>query len=66
MSNLVTAEELATELGLRPATVKQWARMGFIPCLKLTAKVLRFDPDEVEAALRAKARQESEVTKCSA
>ena len=57
MSNLITAEELATILGLRPNTVKQWARAGIIPSLKLSAKVVRFDPVEVVEKLKIRALQ---------
>lgn len=57
MGNLITAEELATNLDLKPDTIKRWARTNIIPSLKLSGKVVRFDVNEVEAALREKAAE---------
>lgn len=55
MSDLLTSEELAQRLRLRPSTVKRWAQEGIIPSLRLSGKVVRFDPEEVERALRSRA-----------
>jgi len=55
MSDWVTAEELARQLRLRPSTVKRWAQAGIIPVLRLTAKVVRFDPEQVDRVLREQA-----------
>jgi len=52
MSDLVTAEELGKRLNLTPDTIRRWARSKIIPSLKLSGKVVRFDIDEVEEALR--------------
>lgn len=52
MSELLTANELAQRLGIRPATVREWARSGRIPEIKLSTKVRRFDIDEVLAAVK--------------
>ena len=52
MTELVTAEEVAERLRLRPDTVRRWTREGRIPSIRLSAKVIRFDLDDVEAALR--------------
>jgi len=57
MSSFLTAEQLAHELSLKPGTIKRWAQEKIIPCLRLSGKVVRFDPDEVEAALRQRASQ---------
>lgn len=51
MSELLTATELAERLKVRPETVKVWAREGRIPAVRLSPKVLRFDPVAVLAAL---------------
>ena len=48
---LLTAEELAKRLGLKPATVLLWHRKGFFPGRRLSYKVLRFDWLEVRAAM---------------
>lgn len=48
---LLTAEELAGRLKIRPDTVKTWARQGRIPAMRLSPKVLRFDFDDVRESL---------------
>lgn len=55
MSELVTAKELADRLRLRPSTIKRWAQEGFIPSLRLSGKVVRFDPEAVERTIRERA-----------
>lgn len=40
---LLTAEELATRLRVRPGTIRVWARRGRIPSVRLSPKVVRFD-----------------------
>jgi len=49
----VSAGVVAQHLGLRPNTVIQWARVGRIPCLKMSPRVIRFRLPAVVAALRA-------------
>ena len=63
LSNLLTAEELAERLSLRPSTVKLWARQGFIPAIRITPKVLRFQLADVEEALCQKGQRQE---KCDA
>ena len=52
MTELLTATQLAERLKVRPSTVREWAKTKRIPEIRISAKVRRFDPDEVEAALR--------------
>lgn len=52
MCDLVTADELAVRLRVRPDTVRRWARAGLIPSIRLSAKVRRFDPADVGRVLR--------------
>lgn len=67
MGKLVTAEQLAEYLSLRPGTIRRWMRAGIIPCLKLSGKVIRFDLDEVNAALhRQAAENRKEMVVCHA
>jgi len=40
---LLTAEGLAARLHVRPSTVRNWARRGKIPTVRLSSKVLRYD-----------------------
>lgn len=49
---LITAGELAAVLGVTTHTVRHWARMGRIPCLRVGQKTLRFDRDAVLSAIR--------------
>jgi len=52
MCELVTADELAARLRVRPDTVRRWARTKLIPAIRVSAKVMRFDPADVIRALR--------------
>jgi excisionase family DNA binding protein len=55
-TELLTADQLADRLRLRPRTVQAWARQGRIPSVKLSAKVVRFAWSAVLAALRDRAK----------
>ena len=55
MTDLLTADEMAQRLRVRPATVKTWARSGRIPTVRLSPKVIRYDAEAVVAALTAQA-----------
>jgi excisionase family DNA binding protein len=57
MTKLLTSEELAVVLRLRPATIRKWAREGKIPTIRMGNKVRRFDPDEVVDRLRKRQRE---------
>jgi excisionase family DNA binding protein len=52
--HLLTAEELAEVLGVNRDTVLRLARAGTIPCIRMTARLVRFDKDKVLAALNQK------------
>ena len=41
-TNLLTAEELAERLHVRPSAVRNWARRGKIPTVRLSPKVVRY------------------------
>lgn len=49
---LLTYDELAKELGVKTSTVKTWVRHGKIPGIRVTAKVIRFDLEDVVRALK--------------
>ena len=51
-TQLLTANELANLLRLRPDTIRLWTREKIIPAIRITGKVIRYDPVEVERALR--------------
>jgi predicted DNA-binding transcriptional regulator AlpA len=46
------ADEIAVRYQVKAATILQWQREGRIPAAVALGKVLRFDPEEVDAALR--------------
>lgn len=50
-TELLTAEELADRLRIRPDTVRSWSRRGLIPKITLSRKVIRFDPVAVVEAM---------------
>lgn len=52
MSELLTAEQVADRLGIRPATVRRWARAGIIPVVAPTAKIRRYIWASVVEALK--------------
>ncbi|MCK5127317.1 MAG: helix-turn-helix domain-containing protein [candidate division Zixibacteria bacterium] len=55
---LLTPQELASELGVKLSTVYYWSHIGYVPCVKL-GKHLRFRRSTIEKWLETK---ESKVT----
>jgi excisionase family DNA binding protein len=53
---LLTAKELAAALQVSPRTILDWHRHGRIPGVQPTGSTVRFDLDEVLAALKGGAR----------
>jgi predicted site-specific integrase-resolvase len=51
-AELLTAEQLAGRLHVKPNTVRVWTRRGRIPAVKLSPKVVRYEWAAVLAALR--------------
>lgn len=51
MTKLLTPEELAEILSIRPLVVRRLANNGFIPAIRLTKRTLRFRIDDVLAAM---------------
>lgn len=50
-TGLLTSEQLADRLRVSAETVREWARRGSIPTLRLSPRVIRFDLEAVLAAL---------------
>jgi len=48
MGELLTADELAARLRVRPTTILEWARKGKIESVHVSHKVVRFDSKAVE------------------
>ncbi len=53
MSELVTAAEMAARLRIKPTTLREWAREGRVPSIRITPKVIRFDAEAVILSLSA-------------
>ncbi|MDM8006088.1 MAG: helix-turn-helix domain-containing protein [Phycisphaerae bacterium] len=49
--SLLTTEEMAAELRIRPTTLKDWVKREIVPAIRITPKVLRFDPAAVYTSL---------------
>ncbi len=66
MEKLLTVEEIAEYLKLRPSTIYQWTHQGFIPHIKVGNRV-RFKISQIEKwlekrTLEGRARRRLEVT----
>lgn len=57
----LNSQQLAKRYGVTAETVRTWHRRGLIPAMRATRKPLLFDTVEVDAALRARARQQGVV-----
>lgn len=54
----MTASEIAEHFGVTEKSVRRWALTGCIPAFRAGSR-LRFDLEEVEAALRVQASREA-------
>jgi len=52
---LLTAREVAGQLGVCPETVLRWVRRGVLPAIRLPSGALRFEPDTFAAWKRERA-----------
>jgi excisionase family DNA binding protein len=50
-AKLLTAKEIARELNVSPSTITDWGRQGKIPRVKVSHKIIRYDPEAVQSAL---------------
>jgi len=53
MGKLLTVEEIAEYLSLKPSTIYQWTHQGFIPHVKLGNRV-RFKVSQIEKWLESR------------
>ena len=53
MDQLLTVEEIAEYLKLKPSTIYQWTHQGFIPHIKLGSRV-RFRISQIEKWLESR------------
>ena len=49
---LLTTNEAASRLGLKPATIRRWVRKGSLPAVRLGSRTLRFDLDAIVGGAR--------------
>ena len=52
VEELLTADELADRLRVRPETIRAWGREGVIPRVRISAKTIRYDLAAVIASLK--------------
>lgn len=52
-TELLTIEQLAERIRVRPRTVKAWVKRGRIPVVRVSAKVIRFSWSAVLEALQS-------------
>lgn len=57
-TTLVTTAEQAKNLRICTETLRRWTRDGKVPCVRLSARVIRYEPSAVLAALEAQANKE--------
>ena len=60
-TELLTAEQLADRLCVKPRTVRQWSLDGLIPAMRLTPKVIRYRLDDVVASLQERQAAQQEA-----
>jgi len=51
---MLSARDVAERLAVSTETVLRWTRSGELPAVKLPGGAIRFDPDRLEAWLRAR------------
>lgn len=61
MSELLTTAQLAKRLQVSRDTVREWARDGRIPEIRISEKTRRFDLDEVMRSLRGERAEVARV-----
>jgi excisionase family DNA binding protein len=58
LRSYLTAKELATHVRLKPRTLLRWARLGIIPAIRVTPRVVRFDLAAVQQAIAERALED--------
>lgn len=55
---LLTKEQVAQLLRVKPGTVSRWAAEGKIPRIVISPKIIRFDPEQVLKVLRGRQNED--------
>ncbi|MBU8934887.1 MAG: helix-turn-helix domain-containing protein [candidate division Zixibacteria bacterium] len=56
MKKLLTLNELAETLGVKPATVYKWTHLGTIPYIKV-GRLVRFREEDIERWLKSRTKK---------
>ena len=62
MRQLLTARQVAELLCISPKTVYNLAASGTLPCVRLSPRVVRFDPDRLEQWVKDQGRYRDGMT----
>jgi len=52
MRTLMTAQDVAERLKIKPKTVYNMAAAGTIPCVRIGERTVRFDPERLDQWIR--------------
>ena len=55
-AGLLRKEAAAAQLGVSTATVLRWARMGVLPCVRLTDRTMRFRGVDLDEFIASKSK----------
>ena len=58
---LLTTVELARRLQVTPETILRWTRDGYIPCIRVRSKTIRYQWSAVLKALRGQDESEDQL-----
>lgn len=58
---LMDVAATAKVMDVHPATLYRWARQRKIPCVRIGARVIRFDPSEIEKYISKNSVEASEA-----
>lgn len=52
--SLLSAAEVAVRLGLSQKAVRRLALAGNLPCVRVSERIIRFDPADIDAFIEAR------------
>ncbi len=54
MTRLLTLAEAGALYAVSPHTLRRWARLGKLPVVRLGGRTIRFRPEDLESAVKAR------------